>query len=428
MNVSVEKLPKSRVSLRIEVPPEDVKPYLERAARELSREHPPKGFRPGAVPFEILRSTLGDQPIVERALKELVPKTYVQTLLEREDIEAIGQPEVEVERVAFDECLVYRAAVAVLPGVQLGDYRSIRAAKRVVTVEDTEVARELEQVRKLRATYLTVPRGAAVGDRVEIEISAQAAGRPLETGASGKQPILLGEGHLVPGFEECLFGMREGAQKTFSLTFPENHHRGDLRGKAVEFHVTVGVVQQQVLPLLDDAFAKSLGKFSGLQDLKEQLGANLKEEKETREQERFRQEVLREVVVGTTYGEFPDVLVERELNAMLAELQEGVADTGLSFEAYLTQVRKSPQELKDQWRPQALVRLRAGLALRAIAKAERITATEEETQEEVEKTVQRFPDPKEARRRLDLDALTDMAAGAVRNRKVFTLLEELAAR
>lgn len=428
MKVAIEKVPKSQVQLRVEVPADEVRPFLERAARELSKDHAPKGFRPGAAPFEVMRSAVGDQALVERALKEFVPRTYVQALLDHEDLEAIGQPEVKVETVGFDAPWVYQATVAVLPDVQLGKYQSIRAERRAVAVDEAEVERELERLRKMRASYLAVPRGAQNGDRVEMTVTATVDEKPLDVGAPEKHPLILGESHLVPGFEQHLLGMREGEQKKFSIPFPENHHQAPLRGKTAAFHVTMGTIQQRVLPVLDDAFARGLGKFSTLQEVKERLTKNLREEKEDREQERFHQELLREVVARATYGEFPDVLVERELDTMLAELKEGVADLGLSFEVYLQQLKKNATELRDQWRPQALTRLRSGLALRAIAKAEKITATDAEIQEEMNGVLKHFANLQEAEKRLDLDALRDLAAGTVRNRKVFAFLGSLAER
>lgn len=426
MNVTVEKAPNSKVQLRVEVPTDEVRPFLERAARELSKDHAPKGFRAGSVPFEVMRNSIGDQALAERALKEFIPRTYVQTLLDREDIEAIGQPEVVVETIGFDLPWVYRATVAVLPDVRLGEYRKVHGERRTVAVEDADVQREMERLQKMRASYLTVPRGAQKGDRVEVTVNATVDGTPLHVGPAEKHPLILGESHLVPGFEEQLLGAREGEKKTFSLPFPENHHQEHLRGKMATFTVTIGTIQQRVLPAADDTFAHGLGKFTSLQDLKDQLAKGLREEKEHRERERYQQELLRDVITQTTFGEFPDVLVDRELDTMLAELKEGVADLGISFEMYLSQLKKNLAELREQWKPQALTRIRAGLALRAIAKAEKITATDQEIQEEMNGVVKHFANIEEVEKRLDLDALRDLAAGTVRNRKVFSFLENLA--
>lgn len=428
MNVSIEKLPQSRVRVRIEVPADEVRPFLESAARELSKEHAPKGFRPGAAPLEIMRNTVGDATIAERALKTLVPRTFVDALLDRDDIEAIGSPEVEVETVAFDSPWVYRAAVAVLPNVQLGDYQSIRAERKAVVIESGEVGRELEQLRKLRATYLTVPRAAGLGDLVEVDIVATVDRVPLEAGAERRQSMLLGDGHLVPGFEEQLLGMKEGQTKSFSLPFPENHHRADLRGRTAEFTVTLHAVQQQILPEVTDHFAQGLGKFQNLEDLKSKLAAHLREERELKERERFHQELLNAVVERATYGEFPDVLVERELETMLTELKEGVTAMGLTFADYCAQIKKTEAELRAGLKPQGLRRVQAGLTLRAIAKAEALAATDAEITEEVNAALKSFPNPQDAAQKLDPEALKDAAAGAIRNRKVFEFLEALASR
>lgn len=426
MNVSVEKLPESRVSLRIEIPPEEVRPYLERAARGLAKERPPKGFRPGAVPFAVMRSTLGDQPIVERALKELVPKTYVETLLDREDIEAIGQPEVTVEQVAVDAPCVYRAAVAVLPEVQLWDYHQVKAERRVVSVDEAEITRELEYLQRARASYLSVTRAAQLGDRVEAAVRAMADRVPLEVGAP-PHVFLLGEEQFIPGFEEHLRGMKEGEAKQFTLTVPEQHHRLDLRGKKIEFQVTVRLVQQRVLPALDDAFARGLGTFASLGELKDRLAANLRIEKEELERERVRQELLRQVVERTTYGALPEALVERELDGMLAELEEGVTSMGLPFDVYLTQAKQDRSTLRGQWREKALERLRASLALREIARAENITVTDEDVEEEVNHVLKTYPSLDGARKQVDLAALRDLVSGKIRNRKVLACLERFAA-
>ncbi len=428
MNVSIEKLPKSRVQLRIEVPADDVRPFLEAAAKELSKQHPAKGFRPGAAPLDVMRGAVGDEKILERAAKELVPRTYVESLLDHEEVEAIGQPDVHVEAAAVDGPWRYVATVSVLPTVTLGAYRAMRGTRRTVVVEPAEIDRELEHLRKLRATFLSVPRPAQTGDRVDVHVTATGDHVTLEGGEGEQQSIVLGEGHLLPGFEEQLRGVRPGDEKTFPVTVPENHHRAELRGRVVQFRVKVGAVQQRVLPELTDHFAQGLGRFAGLEDLKDKLTAHLREEKEHHERERFRQELLGLVIAQTSFGDFADPLVERELDTMLGELQDGVTAMGLRFDDYLAQVKKTKHALRDGLRPQALARIRAGLTLRAIAKAEDIRTTDAEIDAELQETLKDFPNQEDAERRFELDTLRDMAAGAIRNRKVFALLEDIATK
>ncbi len=427
MNVSIEKLPNSRIRLRVEVPAGDVQPFLESAAREFSKESPPKGFRPGTVPFDVMRNVVGDAPIAERAAKALVHKTYVEVLLERDDIEAIGSPEVEVESVAFGQPWVYRATVAVLPDVTLGNYRGVRGTRRTVSIESPEVERELETLQRMRASYLTVPRAAQRGDRVEVDIVGTVDRVPIEPGMQRRQPVLLGESRVIQGFEEHLVGMKEGETKKFPLTFPEQHHESALRGKTVEFTVTMGTIQQRILPTLDDAFAKGLGNFQSLADLKEKLTSSMRDEKEQREQERLHQELLEQVIQGTTFGPFPEILIERELETMVGELEEGLADMDLSFDTYLAQIKKTKEDIRAGMREQAVRRIRAGLVLRVVAKLEGISSTDEEVESEVNEVLKKFPGTaKEAVGKLDIEDLRGLTAGTIRNRKVFALFESLA--
>lgn len=429
MQVSLERLPQSRVKLTVEVPADEALPHLERAARALSKEHPPKGFRAGSAPLSVMRNILGDAAVLERGVKALVQKTFIEALLDRDDVEAIGAPEVEVSQAAFDGPVAYTATVAVLPAVALGDYRRLNAERHGVDVQDEEIERELEGVRNMRASYLTVPRPAQNGDRVEVDFIGTVDRVPVAPGKQTKQPLILGESSLVPGFERQLLGMKEGQTKTFSLLFPDKHHQVHLRGKTVDFTVTMGTIQQRALPALDDAFARGLGKFEGLADLKAKLAGNLREEKERRERERFQGTLLDAVATETTFEEFPPVLIERELDQMIAELRDGVAGMGLTFDAYLAQIKKTADAVRLGLRGQAERRVRAGLVLRALARAEKIAVSEAEVDAEVNDILQYFGGTaEEAAKRLDLDELRSRAAGTVRDRKVFARLEEIAAK
>lgn len=426
MNIQIKKLQKSRVKLTIELEKDEVRPYLEGAARDLSKDHPLKGFRPGAVPFDIMRSAVGDAALAEQALRKLVPKTYVEAVMDRQDIEAIGRPEVEAKKVTIGEPWVYEATVAVLPSVTLGDYKMLKGQRRTIEVPEEDIDRELETLRKMRASYLAVVRPVATGDRVEVDIATSIDRVPLEQGSGRKQPLIVGEGHLVPGFEDQLIGMKEGETKSFSLNIPDGHHDHSLRGKTIDFTVKVGSVQQRVLPVLDGTFARGLGEFPTVDDLKAKIRENMRVEKEEKEVHRYQMELLQQIIERTTYGEFPDVLIEGEVDKMLAELTDGLVASGLTLDQYLLQIQKTLEQIREGFHPQALERIRAGLALRAIAKAENVDVTDEELTEEMNLALRRFPSVEEAKKHVDVEELGNIAAGVIRNRKVFGRLETFA--
>ncbi len=426
MKVSTEKLQNSQVKLTVEITPEEVQPFLENAAKELSKKHTVKGFRPGSVPFEVMRSAIGDAHISEEALQKLVPKTYVDALLDNPDIEAIGRPEVNVKEVSLGKPWVYEAVVAVLPEVELGDYKSIKEKVNEASVDAKEIDQELDNLRKMRASFINVPREAQKNDRLEVDIKLSVDNVPLEQGNARKQVIILGDGQLFPEFENQILGMREGESKQFPIKFPDNHPQQDLRGKTVDFSVKVLNIQQQVLPELNDTFAQGLGKFNSLEDLKQKLTDNIKREKKLKEKQRVQQSLLEQVVKKTNFQEIPAVMIDSEVGKMLAELEDGISSMGLTLDQYLQQIKKTPDEMRKSFEPQAIERIKAGLTLRQIAKAENVDIKDEEVQEKINEFLKQFPSVEEAKKKIDLEALTEVTVGTIRNNKVFTLLEKFA--
>lgn len=426
MKVTTEKLPKSKIKLIVELEPEEVQPYLQAAAKEVSQKHPIKGFRPGSVPFEVLRNALGDIEIAEEAIHKLVPKTYVDALMEKEEIEAIGKPEITVKQVEIGKNWIYEAAVAVLPEVNLGDYKKIKEEKKAVKVEDAEIEKELETIRKMRASFTAVKREAQKGDKIIIDLDAKDDEISIDNGSQKNQEIILGEGQLVPEFESNIFGMKEGETKTFDVSFPEKFHQQDLKGRTITFVVALKGVQERILPELNDEFAKGLGKFEGIADLKSKLVENFKAEKEEKERQRVQQSLLDQVVKKATFSEFPEILMESEIHKMFHELEDGVSSMGLSMDQYLLQIKKSEEDLRKSFEPQAEQRVKSGLALREVAKVEKVEVTAEEIEEKLNQILQRVPNIEEAKKKLDLDEMAEVTAGTIRNSKVFELLEKFA--
>jgi trigger factor len=426
MKVTIEKLPKSQVKLTIEVEAADVQPFLDAATREESKKHPIKGFRPGSVPFDVMRSAIGDHHLIETALQKLVPKTYVDALMEHDEIEAIGRPEVATKEVEIGKNWIYEAMVAVLPDIELGEYKKLKEEKKSVSVDKKEVDAEIEALRKMRASYVTVPRGAQKGDRVDIDINVSADKVPLEDGNARKQTVIMGDSHLFPEFEAQLMDAKEGDLKEFPIKFPEDHPQQDMRNRTIDFKVKVLTVQEEILPELDEKFAQGMGKFSNIEELKNKIEENLKLEKEEKEKLRVQQALLDQVVEKTVFHEIPDVLVEGEIDKMLAEMEEGLSSMGLNLEQYQQQIKKSREELREGFKDQAIKRIKAGLTLRAIGKTENIEVPDSEVEEEVTRFLKRFPSVEEAKKRVDIEALTDITVGTLRNKKVFELLEKLA--
>ena len=217
-----ETLPKAQIRLRIEVPHDDVLPYLEKAAHRLAKKVTIKGFRPGKVPIDILKQQLGELAIYEEALQDVVNTTYPQAI-EQEQLHVASRAAIESEKLAPGNPVVYTATVALLPHVELGDYHTLTIKKTEVVLDEKKIETTTQQLREMRAQEKLVLRSAKIGDKVLADFQISIGGVSIEGGSATKQPILLGKYELIPGFEEQIVGCSGGEEKKFDIPFPENY-------------------------------------------------------------------------------------------------------------------------------------------------------------------------------------------------------------
>lgn len=424
MKVTIQKQPKSQVELTVEVTPKELDPYLDQAASNLSKDTNISGFRPGKAPRNLVEQKVGVFKVYEEAANLALPKTYTKALIDN-DIEAIGPPQIKLEKLAPGNPMVYKANVSVLPEIDLPDYKKIKVKKKEIKVEDKQIEATLKELQKSRAKIKTVKREAQKGDRVEVDFKTYLNKVPVENGESKNHPLTLGQGYFVPGFEDKLLGMKEGEEKEFTLRFPKEYHQKHLADKDVDFKVKMNLVQEVELPEINDEFAQSLGKFKDLKALKDQLKDNLKVEMETKEKSRLEMKIIDEIASQVEI-EIPEVLLEAEHNKMIQELKGMIEAQGGKFENYLKSVKKTEEELKEQFKEQAEKRVKIGLILRTIAKKEDIKISDQEIEEERQKTLKTYQWNKEIMEKIQTDDYKEYAKGLIRNRKVFELLRKSA--
>jgi len=416
MKVDITKLPKSEIELKIEVPAQEWQEFLDEAAKELSKEFKIEGFRPGFAPLKLVEEKIGIARILEEAAEHCVQKCYVRAILEN-NIEAIGQPEVSILKLAKDNPFEFKAKVAVMPEIKLPDYKKIVAKieKKKVSVEEREVKEALSFVQKSRAK-LTLKLGPCeIGDWVEIEYRSP----QIENNKRIEDAFVLSEGKMLPGFEENLAGMAENQEKKFFLAFPKDHFSKELAGKEVEFQVKLKSVKKLELPEMTDEFAKGMGNFSDLAGLKKSLQEGIGMEKENAESQRVCQEIL-EKIAKNSEVEIPKVLVVREQNRMLDGLKQDISQKlGMTIEDYLAKIKKTEKEVMDSFLPEAEKRIKNSLVLKEVSKKEDIKVSEEEVKTETQKILIKYPDLK----KLDPEQLKSYTEEVLENEKTFQLLE-----
>lgn len=428
MDVKVKKMPESRVEIIVVLPWEEWQKEIDAAAKELGKTVKLPGFRPGNVPRNVLEKRLGKSALLSEAAEHAVRHSYVETL-KKENIQAIGEPEISLEKLAEGEALEYRAVTAVLPEVKMknfsGPVKKINRSfeKGTNEIQEEDIQKELQKLAEMRAPLITVRRPAKTGDTVTIDFIVRQENIPVENGASKNHTLILGKSVFIPGFEEKLLGMTEGEQKKFTLTFPKAYHAKNLAGKEAEFEVTLKTVQERQLPPMDDAFAKTLGNFENLEKVRESLRHGMLDEKKAKRREERRTAILDALVAESDIA-LPAVLIERELDRMLQEFGMRAQSMGLDLENALKQGGKTKEDLRREWLPQAKKRLAAYLILEKLAEEEKVEVGSAAIEEEMNKALRQYKD-EAAAKKIDMERLYQGVREHLRNEKIFEWLENL---
>ena len=347
METNIEKKGENELELSITLPEDEMERYRTRAASDLSRTTQIKGFRRGHAPRRAVEAELGTDKVFERATELAVRESLVGILVER-NIETVGDPQITLRTYAPGSPLSFTVLVKTLPEVEIKNYEKITIPQETVSIEKDEVDRALATLQRSRATYRQVTREAREGDRIEIDFDTMLAGVPLEGGSSRQHPLILREGHFLPGFEDELVGMHTGEKKTFSLIAPKDYHNKEVAGKELTFAVSMRQIQEVGLPALDNDFAKGIGKFESLVSLKESIESGMREEKETRRREKERMHII-EALIKETRFMVPEELISEELEKMERELAASLQDLNIDKESYLGHLGRSSEELRAGW-------------------------------------------------------------------------------
>ncbi len=425
MQVEISKdKEKSEVELKISVSPEELKPHLKEAAKQLTKDKPLKGFRPGKAPISVVEEALGKERLFSEALDKAVPKFFVKAVVDN-DIDALARPSVTVEELDAEKGLKFTAKVAILPEVTLGDFSSIAVEKRKVEVADKDVEKELEYVAKMRSEYLDIARPAQKGDTVITDFKIMMNGVTIENGESKNHPVNIGEGHFVPGFEEKIIGISAGDEREFVITFPDDYAKENLRGKKAQVWTKAQAVKKQVVPEINDEFAKKLGKFESLDNLKDSLKKSLLHEKEQKELERFRGEMSEKLAGIAQFTNIPEVLIDKEIDRRIAEFSQMLAMQNNTIDSYLQKQNKKMEDMRKEMREGAEKSVKIGLSLRQLAAQENIEVDDKELEDKVNEYLKQYASSDQAEKEIDPEELKDRVNYVLRNQKAMERLEEM---
>lgn len=426
MDYKFNKIGKGQVKITVEVPYEELQPYLEKAAARLSEHYKIPGFRPGKAPYNIVKGQLGEMKIYEEAAEEAIKKTYAQMAI-KENLPTLGAPQIKIEKLAPGNPLSYEAAVFLLPEIELGDFSKIKIKKREIQVDREKIKKTLMDLAKMRASEKLVERPARESDKVEIDIEMFRDKVPVEGGANRNNFVYLNDDNYnIPGFNEKLLGLKPGDEKEFQLIFPKTHYHKNLAGYPIDFKIKVRNVYEITASEINDEFARGLGNFVDLAALEEQIKSNLEEEARQKENQRQELEMIDQLINSSSFEEIPEILIINEKERMIEELKNNIARQGLDFVHYLEHLKKSENDLKEGFADEAAKRIKTSLILRQIQLAENLTVNEEEIHQEIKKIKQLYQDQNEQLADFDSPDYHNYIANIIANRKTIEFIKKKA--
>ena len=384
MSLQVEKLEKNMAKLTIEVSAQELEAAIQSAYQKNKSRISVPGFRKGKVPRQMIEKMYGKEIFYEDAANALIPGAYDKAMEECEE-SIVSSPKIEVVQIEAGKPFIFTAEVALKPEVKLGKYKGVKVDKEVITVTEEEVAAEIEKERENNARTIEVE-GRAVedGDIATIDFEGFVDGVAFEGGKGENYPLTIGSGSFIPGFEEQLIGKNKDEEVDVNVTFPEDYHEEELKGKEALFKVTVKEVKTKELPEVDDEFAAEVSEFETLAEYKEDIRKKLTEKKE-KEARNAKEEAVITAIIEDSAMEIPDAMLETQQRQIVDEFAQRLQMQGISLEQYFQFTGLDAEKMLEQAKPQADRRIKSRLVLEAIVAAEKITVSDEDYEKEIER-------------------------------------------
>lgn len=378
-----EKKAKNIHEVKIEITGEEWAKKLDDTFKKVIKTVKIDGFRQGKAPRNVFEKKYGKQSLVVEAVDGAMQEAYVKAL-DKFKGEPIMQPTVAIEK-ADEECVVYVFTFTTKPEVKIKKYTGLNVKKDTVKVTKKDVDAEIEKMRKEYAD-LTVKDGKAEeGDTVIIDFEGFDGDKAFEGGKAENHALELGSHSFIPGFEEALIGVKAGDKKDVNVTFPEDYHAEELKGKPVVFKVTVHEVKTKVYPELNEDFFLDLGleDVKTKEDLEKTIKDTMTEQKEYESENKYIDELF-EALLNETEVDVPHELIHEELDRMVSQYEERLKMQGITLEQFYKFTNSSEEALKSQMHEEAEKRVKLRFAIDEIIELEKIEATDEEAEKNAE--------------------------------------------
>ncbi|MGH4118378.1 trigger factor [Clostridium sp.] len=426
MNVKMEKLEKNIIKLEITVEAKRFNESLKKSSVKNTKTINIPGFRKGKAPMSIIKKMYGEGVFFEDAINFCCDDTYPEALKEY-DISPLDYPKIDIIEIGEGKDFIYTASVVVIPEVVLGEYKGVEAKKIEYNVTDEEVEKELKGMQEKNARIEEKLDGTvAMGNIAIIDFKGFIEDVPFEGGEGKDFELEIGSGSFIDTFEEQLIGLKVGENKEVKVNFPEKYGREELNGKLATFNVTIKSMKEKELPAIDDEFAKDVSEFDCLEELRNDIKSSLKKTSEDREKKEFEESVM-DAVCSNVEMDIPEVMIKRETDVMLKDLEMKLKYQGLDLESYYQYTNNTEEKVREFMKEAAEKRVKTDLVITEIAKIEKVDATDEEMLEKAKQVATQYGEK-------DIEKTADLIMNAqkqylkidVVNEKVIKMLVESA--
>ena len=382
--LKVEQREDKRMYLEIEIDSAEFEAAMEKSYKKNVKHINIPGFRKGHAPRKIIEKYYTEAVFYDDAINFACPDAYDKAVQESK-IEPVEMPEIDIVKLEKGENFVFSALVTVRPEVTLGEYKGITAEKEVNNVTEEEIDAEIKRMQENAARISTVTEGAIeMGDKVDLNFEGFVDGVAFEGGKGENYSLVLGSNSFIPGFEDQIAGKTIGEDFDVNVTFPEDYHSEELKGKEAVFKCKVNSVEKKELPELDDEFAKDVSEFDTLKELRDDCKTKLEAAKENEAQRNFEDAVI-SAAVDNAQVEIPACMINQQIDNQIKDISYRLQSQGMPLEQYLQFTGMTMEGLREQLKETAEKTVKTQLVLSAICDAEKIEATDEDVEAEYKK-------------------------------------------
>lgn len=392
MTFKLENIEENKVKLTCTVDKDQFNEALDYAFKKVVKDINYPGFRKGKLPRNIFEKKFGVEALYEEAINYLIPKVYPK-FVEEANIEPVAQPQIDFdyENMGKDKPFTFYATIVVKPKVKLGQYKGIEVKPLSTEVTDEDVDKEIANLLKQHAELVVKEDAASLNDTVVIDYEGFKDGVPFEGGKAQNYSLKLGSNSFIPGFEEQLVGIKANEERTIQVTFPEDYHAEDLKGKACEFKVKCHEVKSLNEPELNDDFVLELNRenINTVEELKADIKSKLINRKEAEAKNHIIDTVV-DVASNNAEINIPQEMIDYEADMMIEDAKRRFEQQGFSFDLYLKYTGNTQESLHEEYKANAVKKIRYNLTLEQIAEEEKIEVTEEDLEKEFAQLAEKY--------------------------------------